>query len=133
MTKVNTGVSMAIKRALQQRKAAGDSDKQIGDAASRIYKLMWDGEYEDEAGVRRRARGDISKINRIVGLTPTENIGAELPFHVSENCWCKTGSSTDKPLCFQCSNRLWLPSVHDCNTKRAAFWSCNSLIAFQKE
>ena len=40
--------------------------------ASRIYKLLWDGEYEDEAGVRRRARGDISKINRIVGLTPTE-------------------------------------------------------------
>jgi hypothetical protein len=72
VTKVNTGVSMAIKRALQQGKAVGDSDKQIGDAASRIYKLLWDGEYEDEAGKRRRARGDISKINRIVGLTDTE-------------------------------------------------------------
>ena len=71
-TKVNQGVSMSITRALSRDKDDSLSAQQIGKACARIYKLLWDGEYEDSSGRRKQIKGDISKISQIIGLTSEE-------------------------------------------------------------
>ena len=71
-TKVNQGISMSIRRALSREEANSSSAQGIGEACSRIYKLLWDGEYLDSKGCRKQMKGDISKISQIIGLTPSE-------------------------------------------------------------
>jgi hypothetical protein len=71
-SKVNLGMSMSIKRALRRGAAAVSSDENIAEAATRIYDLLWQGEYLGPGGKRLPVRGDISKILQIVGLTSTQ-------------------------------------------------------------
>ena len=71
-TKVNQGMSMSIIRALKRGGNESSSAQEIGQAASRIYKLLWDGEYLDANGQRKKVKGDISNISNIIGLSPTE-------------------------------------------------------------
>ena len=63
---------MAIKRALRRGAGEENSGASIGEAASRIYNLLHEGEYADATGRRFPVRGDISKITRIIGLRNTE-------------------------------------------------------------
>jgi len=71
-SKVNLGMSMSIKRALRRGAAAETPDENITEAATRIYDLLWQGEYLGPGGKRLPVRGDISKILQIVGLTSTQ-------------------------------------------------------------
>ena len=48
------------------------SAQDIGRSASRIYALIWDGEYLDFNGQRKNVNGDISKISQIIGLSAME-------------------------------------------------------------
>ena len=54
---------MAIKRALRRGGGEQDTDEYITQAAIRIYKLLWEGDYEDSSGRRVPVRGDISNIS----------------------------------------------------------------------
>jgi len=71
-SKVNQGMSMSISRALSRGSDTSSSAQKIGQACARIYKLLWDGEYEDSSGRRKQIKGDISKISQIIGLTSEE-------------------------------------------------------------
>ena len=66
---------MSIKRCLSRSAESPVlSEKKIGDAAARIFDLLWNGHYMDEVGRRCQMRGDVSKISKIIGLTPTEQM-----------------------------------------------------------
>ena len=72
-SKVNLGVSMSIKRCLRRAgEAENTSEQEIGEATANIYRLLQDGEYEDGTGKRCKVRGDVSKINQIIGLTANQ-------------------------------------------------------------
>ena len=71
-TKVNQGVSMSISRALRRGSGTSSSAQNIGEAAARIYKLLWEGQYLDSNGRRVQVKGDISKISQIIGLNVEE-------------------------------------------------------------
>jgi hypothetical protein len=47
------------------------ADGDIGKATTRIYELLWTGEYMSN-GQRLPIRGDISKIEQVIGLADTE-------------------------------------------------------------
>ena len=68
-SKVNLGMTLAIRRALRRTGADEVSDRDIGAATAQIYKLLWEGEYQDGAGRRCKINGDVSKISNIVGLS----------------------------------------------------------------
>ena len=63
---------MSIKRALRRNSNSSSSAQNIGEAAARIYKLLWEGEYLDSSGRRVEVKGDISKISQIIGLSAEE-------------------------------------------------------------
>ena len=69
-TKVNTGMTMSIARALRRStdQEIGRSAQDIGASAARIYKLLWEGEFVNHNGTRQKVNGDISKIAQIEGL-----------------------------------------------------------------
>jgi len=71
-TQVNLGISLAIRRALRQGGEADESHQYIGQAAAKIYALLWQGEYTAEDGQRRSIKGDISKLPSAIGLTDTQ-------------------------------------------------------------
>jgi hypothetical protein len=71
-TKVNQGISMSINRVLRRRGEALTSGPDIGRSVSRIYALLWEGEYLGYDGKRKKVNGDISKISQIIGLSATE-------------------------------------------------------------
>ena len=48
------------------------SGADMGRSVSRIYALLWEGEYLGYDGKRKKLNGDISKISQIIGLTATE-------------------------------------------------------------
>ena len=60
-TKVNQGMSMSIQRALRHGAHSIEEDLKAGEAAARIYTLLWKGEYVDVAGRRHHIAGDITK------------------------------------------------------------------------
>ena len=69
--RVNLGMSMSMNRALRRGADTSMADGDIGKATTRIYELPWTGEYMHN-GQRLPIRGDISKIEQIIGLTDTE-------------------------------------------------------------
>ena len=71
-TKVNQGMSMSIRRALRRGGDVSSSAQDLGEATSRIYKLLWEGQYLDGNGIRRQMKGDISKVSQIIGLSAEE-------------------------------------------------------------
>ena len=70
-SKVNLGMSMSINRALRRGADTSMADGDIGKATTRIYELLWTGEYMHN-GQRLPIRGDISKFEQIISLTDTE-------------------------------------------------------------
>ena len=64
-------MSLSINRALRRGADAATTDADIGKATTRIYELLWTGEYMHR-GQRLPIRGDISKIEQIIGLSDTE-------------------------------------------------------------
>ena len=70
-SKVNLGMSLSINRALRRGAGAERLDEDIGKAAARIYELLMTGEYEQN-GRRLPMKGDISKLERVIGATDTE-------------------------------------------------------------
>ena len=73
-TKVNQGMSMSIQRALRKGAHSIEDDLKAGEAAARIYTLLWKGEYFDVAGRRHQIAGDITKIPYAIGLNETEKL-----------------------------------------------------------
>ena len=73
-TKVNQGMSMSIQRALRRGAHSIEEDLKAGEAAARIYTLLWKGEYLDVAGRRHQIAGDITKIPYAIGLNETEKL-----------------------------------------------------------
>ena len=63
---------MSIQRALRQGAHSIEEDLKAGEAAARIYTLLWKGEYFDVAGRRHHIAGDITKIPYAIGLNETE-------------------------------------------------------------
>ena len=63
---------MSIQRALRQGAHSIEDDLKAGEAAARIYTLLWKGEYFDVAGRRHQIAGDITKIPYAIGLNETE-------------------------------------------------------------
>ena len=63
---------MSIQRALRQGAHSIEDDLKAGEAAARIYTLLWKGEYFDAAGRRHQIVGDITKIPYAIGLNETE-------------------------------------------------------------
>ena len=64
---------MGINRALRRGRAAGPTDADIGQAAKRIYDLLWNGHYTSKTtGCQVSVQGDLSKLTDIEGLRETE-------------------------------------------------------------
>ena len=70
-SKVNLDMSLSMKRALRRGASADQNDQDIAAAAGKIYELLWTGEYEQN-GRRLQVNGDISKLERIIGMTDTQ-------------------------------------------------------------
>ena len=47
-------------------------ERDIAEAAAKVYKLLWEGEYIRADGVRQRVQGDTAKILDAIGLTATQ-------------------------------------------------------------
>ena len=73
-SKVNLSVSMSYNRVLRRHAYMGEEEELgIGQAAQRIYHLLWHGEYWDEARQQRvPMQGKISKLRDIIGLGQKE-------------------------------------------------------------
>ena len=63
---------MSIQRALRRCAHSIEEDLKAGEAAARIYTLLWRGEYFDVAGRRHQIVGDITKVPYAIGLRATE-------------------------------------------------------------
>ena len=70
---VGIGLARNLRRLEDASEAADASDTHVGLAMKRLYELLHTGEYVDDLGQRRPIRGDVSKIQRILGLTPLQN------------------------------------------------------------
>ena len=69
-SKVNLGVSLGFKRFLTNSGEGTASAKDIAETAKKLYKLLWEGEYiNPTTNTRQPVKGDVSKIDRIIGLT----------------------------------------------------------------
>ena len=64
-------MSLSVNRALRRGAQAQCVDEDIGKAATWIYVLLMTGEYEHQ-GRRLPVNGDISKLERIIGLTDAQ-------------------------------------------------------------
>ena len=74
-SQVNQSVGISLNKSVRKLEDAHESetqDTQIGLAMKRLYELLHTGEYIDDAGVRRRLNGDISKLPRVIGLSPLQ-------------------------------------------------------------
>ena len=47
-------------------------DSQVGIAMKRLYELLHAGDYMDDTGQRKRLNGDISKLHKVIGLSPLQ-------------------------------------------------------------
>ena len=74
-SKVNQSVGIGLARGLKRLEDANEeaSDTHIGLAMKRLYELLYTGEYLDDLGKRRQIKGDISKLHKVLGLTPLQN------------------------------------------------------------
>ena len=71
-TMVNTGASLSIQRTLRRSSGEETQERDIAEAAAKVYKLLWEGEYIRADGVRQRVQGDTAKILDAIGLTATQ-------------------------------------------------------------
>ena len=74
-SKVNLGLSMAYTKSLKRLQYLAEDDHElgVGEAAARIYHLLWHGEYWDEAKQKRvPMQGNVSKLLDIIGLGDKE-------------------------------------------------------------
>ena len=71
-TKVNTGVSLSIKRCLSRGEEDEQNERSVGEAAKAICKVLWDGQYRTPSGELKELRGDMSKLVQAEGLTKTQ-------------------------------------------------------------
>ena len=72
-SEVNTGVSLSIKRGLSKDDNTFKSGKDVQETTSRIYKLLYEGEYlEPGTNARRPVNGDLSKISQVIGISDKE-------------------------------------------------------------
>ena len=60
-------------------------DSQIGLAMKRVYELLHVGEYLDDFAQRRRLNGVISKLHRVIGLSPLQSAVVCNMFFMSAN------------------------------------------------
>ena len=70
-SKVNLALSMAYSKSQKrlQNMAEDDQESGFGEAAKRIYRLLHEGEYWDEARQKRMPmNGNVSKLPEIIGL-----------------------------------------------------------------
>ena len=75
-SQVNRAVGISLQRGVRKLEDAHENeadDTQIGLAMKRLYELLHTGEYVDDAGHRKRLNGDISKLSRVIGLTPLQS------------------------------------------------------------
>ena len=72
VTKVNFAPSLSIERLLRRGGEKVAKEDSIGAAAAKIYKLLWDGEYQKPDGSRAQIKGDTTKIMHAIGLTNTQ-------------------------------------------------------------
>ena len=71
-TRVNTGVSLSIRRCLSRGGEDEQSERSVGEAAKAICKLLWDGKYRTASGELKELRGDMSKLAHADGLDKTQ-------------------------------------------------------------
>ena len=74
-SKVNASLSMAYNKCLQRLKYLDEDDQKlgVGEAAARIYKLLWEGEYWDDAKGRRvQIKGQVSQLMKVIGVGEKE-------------------------------------------------------------
>ena len=75
-SKVNLALSMAYSKSQKrlQNMAEDDQGSGFGEAAKRIYRLLHEGEYWDEARQKRMPmNGNVSKLPEIIGLNAKEH------------------------------------------------------------
>ena len=74
-SKVNMHLSMAYTKSLKRLQYLSEDDQElgVGEAAKRIYHLLWHGEYWDESRQKRvPMQGNVSKLLDIIGLGDKE-------------------------------------------------------------
>ena len=71
-TMVNTGASSSIQRTSGRCRGEEAPERDIGEAAANIYKLLWEGEYMRPDCVRQRIQGDTANISDAIGLSATQ-------------------------------------------------------------
>ena len=74
-SKVNCGLSMAYTKAMKRMQYLSEEEQElgVGEATQRVYRLLWHGEYWDEARQKRvPMRGNFSKLLDIIGLGDKE-------------------------------------------------------------
>ena len=73
-SKVNKSVGIALRKGLGKLTDAHEepSDTNVGLAMKRLYEMLQDGEYKDESGKRKPIKGDMSKLHRLIGMSPLQ-------------------------------------------------------------
>ena len=72
--KVNLSVGIALRKCVNKLRESHDApaDTEVGAALKRLYELLNEGEYFDDAGKRVPIRRDISKLHKVIGLSPLQ-------------------------------------------------------------
>ena len=87
-SRVNLGLSMAYTKSLKRLQYLSEDDQEldVGEAAKRIYRLLWEGEYWDEARQKRvPMKGNVSKLLDIIGLRDKERASIRNSQFMSRN------------------------------------------------
>ena len=71
-SKVNTSLGIGYRKGMQKLEDANQTpdDSRIGLAMKKLYDLLQTGEYLDDHNVRRPIKGDVTKLQKVIGLTP---------------------------------------------------------------
>ena len=74
-SKVNKSVGIGLRKGLSRLTEAHEepSDTNVGLAMKRLYEMLQDGEYKDDSGKRKPIKGDMSKLHRLIGMSPLQS------------------------------------------------------------
>ena len=120
-SRVNTGVSLGITRAVQKNKNSFSSGVEVRREAAGIYQLLQHGEYVDSTGVRRPVKGDLSKMHSIVGLTEEQKKILHNIHFMSNQLPGTRDPQPHTASDFQQPSVLRHANIRDDHTKRATF------------
>ena len=112
-SKVNTSLGIGYRKGMQKLEEASQTpdDSRIGLAMKKLYDLLQTGEYLDDHNARRPIKGDVTKLHKVIGLTPLHQHVLRNVFFMSS----KTGRCTANPQNdWTCSDRRSGSFRHSC-------------------